>query len=72
MANSGQPDTGGSQFFVVYQQSPLLASYTVFGHPESAGLKPVQTMAKQGSDDVVHLGDGHPKVTVILQSVTAG
>jgi cyclophilin family peptidyl-prolyl cis-trans isomerase len=32
MANTGQPNTGGSQFFICYEaQSPLNGRYTVFG-----------------------------------------
>ena len=42
MANSGEPDSNGSQFFLVYKNSDLPASYTPFGtisqrsqhHPE--------------------------------------
>ena len=47
MANSG-PDTNGSQFFLVYQDSPLGSSYTPFGRMSAAGLKVVQEVAKQG------------------------
>jgi peptidyl-prolyl cis-trans isomerase B (cyclophilin B) len=71
MANSGHPNTGGSQFFIVYRQTPLPPQYTVFGQLDAAGLKAVQTMAKQGSDDAFGSGDGHPKVSVTIQSVTA-
>ena len=31
MANTGQPNTGGSQFFIVYEDTPLPPAYTVFG-----------------------------------------
>src|SRR5262245_26065960 len=31
MANTGQPNSGGSQFFVVYEKTPLPPQYTVFG-----------------------------------------
>ena len=47
MANSG-PNTNGSQFFLVYQDSPLGSSYTPFGRMSAAGLKVVQEVAKQG------------------------
>ena len=72
MANTGQPDTGGSQFFIVYQDTPLPPQYTVFGQVDSAGVKAVQKMAKQGTDNAYGQGDGHPKVTVTLETVTAG
>jgi peptidyl-prolyl cis-trans isomerase B (cyclophilin B) len=72
MANTGQPDTGGSQFFVVYQDTPLPPQYTVFGQVSAAGLKLVQKAAKQGTDNAFGPGDGHPKVPVTLSQVTAG
>jgi peptidyl-prolyl cis-trans isomerase B (cyclophilin B) len=72
MANTGQPDTGGSQFFIVYQSTPLPPQYTVFGHLDPAGLADVQKAAKQGSDDAYGQGDGHPKVSVTINGVTVG
>jgi peptidyl-prolyl cis-trans isomerase B (cyclophilin B) len=72
MANTGQPDTGGSQFFIVYKDTPLPPSYTVFGQLDAAGVKLVQKMAKQGTDNAFGQGDGHPTVTVTLDKVTAG
>lgn len=43
MANSGSPDSNGSQFFIVYKDSPLQPNYTVFGKVTSnlSGLKPI-------------------------------
>ncbi|MFD6613539.1 peptidylprolyl isomerase, partial [Micromonospora chalcea] len=38
MANTGQPDSGGSQFFLVYQDSQLPPSYTPFGTVSEEGL----------------------------------
>jgi peptidyl-prolyl cis-trans isomerase B (cyclophilin B) len=72
MANTGQADSGGSQFFIVYQNTPLPPKYTVFGQVDPAGVKAVQKMAKQGTDNAYGQGDGHPKVTVSLETVTAG
>lgn len=48
MANSG-PDTNGSQFFLVYKDSPLPVAYTVFGKMSAAGLKVVQSIAEGGN-----------------------
>jgi cyclophilin family peptidyl-prolyl cis-trans isomerase len=31
VANSGTPETGSSQFFIMHQQRPLPPSYTIFG-----------------------------------------
>lgn len=72
MANTGQPDSGGSQFFIVYQETPLPPKYTVFGHLDDAGVTAVRKVAKQGTDNAYGEGDGHPQVTVTLDSVTAG
>jgi peptidyl-prolyl cis-trans isomerase B (cyclophilin B) len=72
MANTGHPDTGGSQFFLVYRQTPLPAQYTVFGQLDPASLKAVQKVAKQGSDNAYGSGDGHPRVTVTIRSVSIG
>jgi peptidyl-prolyl cis-trans isomerase B (cyclophilin B) len=72
MANTGQPDTGGSQFFIVYRNTPLPPQYTVFGRLDAAGLKSVQKVAAQGSDEAYGQGDGHPKVPVTIDSVTVG
>lgn len=47
MANSG-PDTNGSQFFLVYKDSPLPDAYTVFGRMSAAGVKVVQGIAQGG------------------------
>jgi peptidyl-prolyl cis-trans isomerase B (cyclophilin B) len=66
MANGG-PNTNGSQFFIVYKNSPLPASYTPFGEVVK-GLGIVQNVAKAGADNAA--GDGHPKEKVVIESVT--
>ena len=64
MANAG-PGTNGSQFFLVYQDSPLPAAYTVFGRMSAAGVQVVQAVAKAGlgPDQVA------PKTPVTISSV---
>ena len=69
MANTGQPDSNGSQFFLVYKTTDLPASYTPFGTIVS-GLNVVQAVAKAGSDNSNGAGDGHPKEKVQIESVT--
>jgi peptidyl-prolyl cis-trans isomerase B (cyclophilin B) len=69
MANTGQPDSNGSQFFLVYQNTPLPADYTPFGTIVS-GLNIIQNVAKAGSDNSNGAGDGHPKEKVEINSVT--
>jgi peptidyl-prolyl cis-trans isomerase B (cyclophilin B) len=66
MANAG-PDTNGSQFFLVYQDTTLAPSYTPFGTITS-GLDVVTKVAAAGTAD--GSSDGKPKLTVQITSVT--
>ncbi|MFC5909310.1 peptidylprolyl isomerase [Streptacidiphilus monticola] len=68
MANTGQAHTGGSQFFLVYQDSPLPPSYTPFGTMTADGLKLVQRIGANGTAD--GSGDGRPKDDVVINSVS--
>jgi peptidyl-prolyl cis-trans isomerase B (cyclophilin B) len=68
MANAG-PDTNGSQFFIVYEDSQLPPSYAVFGHVDDAGLKVVREIAAKGTK--TGAPDGPPKEPVEIDSVTA-
>ena len=47
MANSG-PGANGSQFFVVYEDSLLPPTYTVFGTVEPVGLAVIDKVAAAG------------------------
>jgi peptidyl-prolyl cis-trans isomerase B (cyclophilin B) len=67
MANAGA-DTNGSQFFLVYDDTPLDANYTVFGTVDDAGLQVVRDVAAQGTADAGP--DGPPKTPVDIESVT--
>jgi peptidyl-prolyl cis-trans isomerase B (cyclophilin B) len=68
MANAG-PNTNGSQFFIVYDDSQLNPNYTVFGRVTN-GLDVVQGIAAQG---VAGGGtDGAPANQVTIRSVTIG
>jgi peptidyl-prolyl cis-trans isomerase B (cyclophilin B) len=66
MANSG-PDTNGSQFFLVYADSPLPPSYTVFGTIDAAGRRVVEDIARAGTSN--GSADGAPKQDVVITSV---
>ncbi|MCX4413522.1 peptidylprolyl isomerase [[Kitasatospora] papulosa] len=68
MANTGQPGTGGSQFFLVYKDTKLPPSYTPFGTMDDAGLKAVEKVAKAGVAEGA--GDGAPKKAVTVEKVT--
>ncbi|MDQ1748067.1 MAG: peptidyl-prolyl cis-trans isomerase [Frankiaceae bacterium] len=69
MANTGQPHTGGSQFFICYAATPLPPQYTPFGKVTS-GLDVLLKIAKNGEDDANGAGDGHPKQPVVIQTFT--
>ncbi|MFI9503091.1 peptidylprolyl isomerase [Nocardia sp. NPDC052566] len=67
MANSG-PNTNGSQFFLVYQDSRLPANYTPFGKI-SSGTEVLSNIAGGGVTD--GSGDGAPVADVVLDLVSA-
>jgi peptidyl-prolyl cis-trans isomerase B (cyclophilin B) len=70
MANSGAPDTNGSQFFLVFQNTSLSPSYTPFGHVVS-GLNILQNVGKRGFGAPLNpAGGGAPKEKVQIDSVT--
>lgn len=70
MANSGSPDSNGSQFFLVFQNSELAPSYTPFGHVVS-GLNILQNVGKRGFGPPLNqAGGGAPKEKVEIESVT--
>lgn len=66
MANSG-PNTNGSQFFLVYRDSPLPPSYTVWGKV-TLGLDVIDRVAAAGVAGGT--GDGRPNTTVVIKSTT--
>jgi peptidyl-prolyl cis-trans isomerase B (cyclophilin B) len=67
MANTGQPNSNGSQFFLVYKNTALPPSYTPFGTIVS-GLNIIQMVANAGTAS--SNGDGPPKEKVVIESVT--
>ena len=69
MANTGQPDSNGGQFFLVYKNTPLPPSYTPFG-TITQGLPILDAIAKAGSDNTNAPGDGHPKENVVIDTIT--
>ena len=69
MANSG-PNTNGSQFFLVYDTSPLPPSYTVFGSFNEESREVVAGIASQGQDGSSPDGSGVPNSPARIESVT--
>lgn len=71
-ANQGA-DTNGSQFYIVYQDSPLPPNYTLFGRV-TAGLDIVKQVAAAGDDGAFanQGGGGHPKKEITIQALAMG
>jgi peptidyl-prolyl cis-trans isomerase B (cyclophilin B) len=70
MANAG-PNTNGSQFFLVFQDTQLPASYTPFGTISAAGLSVLRKVAAAGTScTFAEAGGGVPKDKVAITSVT--
>lgn len=68
MANTGQKHTGGNQFFLVYKDSTLPASYTPFGTISASGMKVLNKIAAAGES--TGAGDGAPNATVVINKAT--
>jgi peptidyl-prolyl cis-trans isomerase B (cyclophilin B) len=71
MAKTSQPDTTGSQFFLVYGDSALPPQYTVVGKIDPAGLAVLDKVAAAGSDNSNDQGDGKPILPVQIQVAAA-
>ncbi|WP_328890038.1 peptidylprolyl isomerase [Streptomyces sp. NBC_00316] len=70
MANTGQPHSGGSQFFLVYKDSKLPPTYTPFGTMDAASLKAVKAVGTAGVTGGA--ADGAPKKAVTISKATVG
>ena len=69
MANTGQPDSNGSQFFLVYKNTPLPPSYTPFG-TITQGLPILDASPRPEATTRTAPGDGHPKENVVIDTIT--
>jgi peptidyl-prolyl cis-trans isomerase B (cyclophilin B) len=69
MAKTQEPASTGSQFFIVYGETPLPPDYTLLGSI-TKGMDIVQKVAKGGVDDANGPGDGHPKTELEIKSLT--
>ena len=72
MAKTAAPNSGGSQFFMVYGDGELPPEYTVFGSISPEGLQVVDQIARTGHDDSMasSAGGGMPVQPVTIESVT--
>ncbi|GAB2914073.1 MULTISPECIES: peptidylprolyl isomerase [Streptomyces] len=61
-------NSGGSQFFLVFQDSPLPANYTPFGTVSEGGMKVLKKIADAGEN--TGMGDGTPNATVVINKAT--
>ncbi|HET9871056.1 MAG TPA: peptidylprolyl isomerase [Propionibacteriaceae bacterium] len=72
MANAG-PNTNGSQFFLVYDDSTQLdatPNYTVFGTMDQTSRGVVAIMSREGQDGTNPAGGGRPNNPAEILSVT--
>lgn len=73
MAKTAQPDSGGSQFFLVFGDVEISPEYTVFGSIDDAGLAVLDKVARGGIDSSkpgIGDGSGPPKIPVTFTQVT--
>lgn len=71
MAKTSEPDSGGSQFFLVYADSGVLDPvYTEFGTFDEAGVALLEEVAGKGTAEGGP--DGSPKEEVTISGVTVG
>lgn len=69
MAHSSQPDSNGSQFFLVYEDSFLQPDYTVFGTIDDAGLATIEKIAADGDDGGMGAtGGGAPNTPISIET----
>lgn len=68
MANAG-PNTNGSQFFLVWDDSKLPPNYTVFGSMPADSVDVVAGIASQGQDGTNPDGSGKPNSPAEIEAV---
>lgn len=72
MANTGSPNSGGSQFFIVFGTTFLPPDYTIFGTIDEAGMATLDKIGAQGVTSDNGQGDGKPKLeTTITEAALA-
>lgn len=72
MANTGQPDSGGGQFFIVFGESSFPPAYTVWGQLDDASLATLKKATASGNDDYwasIGSSGGRPNTPVTFTSV---
>ncbi len=73
MANTGQPHSGGGQFFIVFGDSQFPPSYTVWGHLDAESLATLKKATASGNDGYwAQSGGGRPNTPVTFKSIKIG
>jgi peptidyl-prolyl cis-trans isomerase B (cyclophilin B) len=72
MANSGQPNSTGSQFFLCFVDTQLSPDYTAVGTIDEAGLAVLDQVAAAGNDGSLEPspGGGAPNTPVTITTMT--
>ena len=72
MANTGQPNSTGSQFFLCFTNTQLSPDYTPVGTVDAAGLAVLDKVAAAGNDGsfAAQAGGGAPKLPVTINKMT--
>ncbi|WP_328647257.1 peptidylprolyl isomerase [Amycolatopsis sp. NBC_00348] len=73
MAKTSEPDSGGSQIFLVFGDTQIPPEYTVFGSIDDAGLAVLDKVAAAGVDTSkpgIGDGSGPPKTPVTFTAIT--
>jgi cyclophilin family peptidyl-prolyl cis-trans isomerase len=72
MANTGQPNSTGSQFFLCFFDTQLSPDYTPVGTVDEAGLAVLDTVAAAGNDGSfeAQAGGGAPNLPVTINTMT--
>jgi cyclophilin family peptidyl-prolyl cis-trans isomerase len=72
MANTGQPGSTGSQFFLCFVDTQLSPDYTPVGTVDEAGLAVLDTVAAAGNDGSfeAQAGGGAPNLPVTINTMT--
>ncbi|MFY1690344.1 peptidylprolyl isomerase [Plantactinospora sp. WMMB782] len=73
MANTGEPGSNGSQFFIIFRDSSsgLQPLYTPFG-TVTTGLDVVDRVAAGGHDNSISAGGGKPNQEITIQTLSVG
>jgi peptidyl-prolyl cis-trans isomerase B (cyclophilin B) len=73
MANTGAPNSGGGQFFIVFGDSQFPPSYTVWGKLDAASLATLKKATASGNDGFwAQSGGGRPNTPVTFNSIAVG